>query len=205
MGFYDRHLLPRFIDIACGIKPVIRQRQKVVPLAQGRVLEIGIGSGLNLPFYSEQKVERVWGLDPSPEMWALAEKKADGVAFDVDFVEAPAEAIPLESDCADTVLVTYTLCTIPEIMPALNEIRRVLKRDGKLIFCEHGEAPDEGVRRWQNRMNPLWKKLAGGCNLNRPVPSLLQQGGCAIQTMDTMYLPGWRPGTFNYWGTAIHA
>jgi SAM-dependent methyltransferase len=157
-----------------------------VPLAEGRVLEVGIGSGLNLPFYAPGKVRHLWGLDPSKEVWALA-----------------AEEIPLDDNSADTVLVTYTLCTISGILAALGEMRRVLKQGGRLIFCEHGAAPDEGVRRWQNRLNPIWKRVAGGCNLNLPIPSVLERAGFKIREMDTMYLPGWKPVCFNYWGTAI--
>lgn len=180
----------------------MKQREKIVPLAKGRVLEIGIGSGLNLPFYTPGRVKHLWGLDPSHEMWALAQKKLGIVDFDVEFIEAPAENIPLDDGSADTILITYTLCTIPDIRSALEEARRVLKPDGSLVFCEHGLAPDESVRRWQNRLNPLWKRMGGGCNLNRPIPTAIQQAGFRIRDMDTMYLPGWKPASFNYWGTA---
>lgn len=205
MGIYEKHVLPRLIHYGCGQKPMTKQRRKVVPLAEGRVLEIGIGSGLNLPVYDSEKVERIWGIDPSAELLAMAEETADAAEFDVELINAPAESIPLDSDSADTVLVTYALCTIPELFSAMDEIRRVLKRDGTLIFCEHGEAPDASVRRWQDFVNPLWVRITGGCNLNRPIPSLLEQGGFSIQTLETMYLPGWKPGTFNYWGTATQA
>ena len=180
----------------------MRQREKVVSLAGGRVLEIGIGSGLNLPFYDPAKVQHVWGLDPSTELWALAKKTVAQVEFNVEFIKGGAEAIPLDDSSADTVLVTYTLCTVPAILTALGEIRRVLKPDGQLVFCEHGAAPDAAVRRWQNRLNPIWKRIGGGCNLNLPIPSLMEQAGFKIRGMDTMYLPGWKLATFNYWGTA---
>jgi ubiquinone/menaquinone biosynthesis C-methylase UbiE len=202
MGFYTKYILPKAVHFICSIKPIMRQREKVVHLAEGRVLEIGIGSGLNLPFYAAGKVKHVWGLDPSRQMWVLAQKTAAAVDFDVEFIEAAAEEIPLDGGSADTVLVTYTLCTIPEVLPALGEMRRVLKSDGQLVFCEHGTAPDEAVRRWQNRLNPIWQRLGGGCNLNRPIPALLQRAGFKIRTMDSMYLPAWRPASFNYWGTA---
>jgi ubiquinone/menaquinone biosynthesis C-methylase UbiE len=120
----------------------------------------------------------------------------------VDFIEAPASDIPLENNSADSVLITYTLCTIADVIPSLEEIRRVLKGDGILVFCEHGSAPDPGVQRWQNWLNPAWKRLAGGCNLNRDVPALLHEGGFRIRNLETMYIPGWKPGCFNYWGTA---
>lgn len=202
MGIYRRVLLPRILNLACGSKPTMKQREKVVPLAAGRVLEIGIGSGLNLPYYAAGRVEHLWGLDPSPEMWALARKKLGTLAFGVEFLEASAEEIPLEDGSADTVLITYALCTIPDVHCALREVRRVLSPGGRLVFCEHGLAPDENVRRWQERVNPLWRRIGGGCNLNRPIPGLLERAGFGIRRMDTMYLPGWRPATFNYWGTA---
>jgi len=166
-------------------------------------LEVGIGSGLNLPFYTVGKVQHVWGLDPSKESWALAQPAGVQAGLDVEFIEASAEKIPLEDGRADTVLVTYTLCSISDTLPALGEMRRVLKPAGRLIFCEHGTAPDKAVERWQNRLNPIWKTLSGGCNLNLPIPSLLKQAGFRIQAMDTMYIPGWKPACFNYWGTAI--
>jgi len=203
MGLYAKYILPRATHFLCSAKPIRRQREKVVPLARGRVLEVGIGSGLNLPFYTAGKVQHVWGLDPSKESWALAQQAGVQAEFDVEFVEATAEEIPLDDGSADTVLVTYTLCSIPEILPALGEMRRVLKRSGQLLFCEHGSAPDKAVQRWQNRLNPIWKRMSGGCNLNLPIPSLLKQAGFRIQAMDTMYIPGWKPACFNYWGTAI--
>ncbi|MFQ5899356.1 MAG: class I SAM-dependent methyltransferase [Candidatus Methylomirabilia bacterium] len=183
----------------------MRQRQKVVPLARGRVLEIGIGSGLNLPYYDASKVTRLWGLDPSPEMTRMAEKEARSVRFNVEFIGLPSEEIPLEENSVDSVLITYTLCTIPDTQPALRQMARVLKPGGELIFCEHGAAPDPSVRRWQDRINPIWKRLGGGCHLNRAIPNLIEEGGLRIKRMETMYIPGWRPASFNYWGTATHA
>ena len=205
MGFYAKYILPRASHFLCSTKPVRHQRKKIVPLAQGRVLEVGIGSGLNLPFYDAGKVQYLWGLDPSKESWALAQQAAAQAEFNVEFIESTAEEIPLENGSADTVLVTYTLCSIPEILRALGEMRRVLKQGGQLIFCEHGSAPDEAVQRWQNRLNPIWKRLSGGCNLNLPIPSLLENTGFKIRAMDTMYIPGWKPVCFHYWGTAISA
>jgi len=205
MGFYAKHVLPKLVHLSCSTKPVMRQREKVVPLARGRVLEIGIGSGLNLPYFDAGKVTKVWGLDPSPEMRRIAERAAQSVEFEVELIDLPSEEIPLEADSVDTVLVTYALCTIPETEPALRQMARVLKPGGDLVFCEHGAAPDEGVRRWQDRLNPVWRRLGGGCNLDREIPKLIEQGGFKIRGMDTMYLPGWRPATFNYWGTATHA
>lgn len=204
MDFYERYLLPNLVHFACGQKQTMKQREKIIPQAKGLVLEIGIGSGLNIPYYDTDKVDHLWGIDPSAEMWAIARKNAKEHHLDAEFFESGAESIPLDGNSADTVVMTYTLCTIPDAQAALQEIRRVLKPGGKLLFCEHGEAPDENVLRWQNRVNPLWKKLAGGCNLNRPVPRLLEECGFSISDMQTMYIPGWKPACFNYWGTACH-
>jgi ubiquinone/menaquinone biosynthesis C-methylase UbiE len=202
MGLYSRYLLPRLVHLTCSAKPNMRQRQKLVPLARGRVLEVGIGTGLNLPFYDAANIREVFGLDPSPEITDLASAAAEEVPFYVEFIWAGAEEIPLDSDSFDTVVLTYTLCTIPDAEPALREMARVLKPDGELLFCEHGVAPDAGVRRWQNRLNPIWRRLGGGCHLNRDIPGLIRHGGFAITGMETMYIPGWRPASFNYWGTA---
>ena len=204
MGIYDKYLLPRLVHFTCGQNPAMRQREKVVPLAAGRVLEIGIGSGLNIPFYNAQKVEHLWGLDPSAEMWSIAQRNAAEHHLDAEFIQSDAESIPLDNNSVDTALMTYTMCTVPDIHKALAEVRRVLKPSGKLIFCEHGKAPDEHIERWQKRMNPLWKRFSGGCNLNRPIPVLLEQSGFRSSDMQTMYLPGWKPATFNYWGTAVY-
>lgn len=203
MGLYDRYILPKVVHFTCGMKPNMRQRAKVVPLAHGRVLEIGIGSGLNLPYYDSAKVSKVWGLDPSPEMTEMARRAAVSLPFEVEFIGLPGDEIPLEDSSVDTVVVTYTLCTIPDTAPALRQISRVLRPGGELVFCEHGAAPDARVRRWQDRLNPMWKRLGGGCNLNRPIPALIEAGGFRIKSLDTMYIPGWRPASFNYWGAAV--
>ena len=205
MGLYSKYVLPRVVHLACSARPKMRQREKLVPLASGRVLEVGMGSGLNLSFYDARRVTKVWGLEPSPEMSKMASAAVEAVAFDVEFVSAGGEQIPLDSESFDTVLMTFTLCTIPDAERALREIARVLKRGGQLLFCEHGAAPDAGVRRWQNRIDPLWRRLAGGCHLNRDIPGLIRRGGFEITRMDTMYIPGWRPASFNYWGAAAKA
>ena len=203
MGLYTRFILPKVVDFTCSLKPNMRQRAKVVPFALGNVLEVGFGSGLNLPFYDKTKVQHIWALDPYREMWALAEKRVRGTDLPVEFLNATAEQIPLPNRSADTVLVTFTLCTLPDVRRALREMARVLKPGGELVFCEHGLAPDENVRRWQNRLNPIWKAFGGGCNLNRPIPSLLEQGGFRLREISSMYIPGWRPASFNYWGRAL--
>lgn len=203
MGLYSRYILPTAIHFTCGLKPSMRQREKVVPRARGRVLEIGIGSGLNLAFYDPDRVTKVWGLEPAPEMIRMARRAADSLPFEVEFIGLPGEEIPLEDNSVDTVVVTYTLCTIPDTAPVLEQIGRVLRPRGELLFCEHGAAPDTTVRRWQDRLNPIWKQLAGGCNLNRPISALIEEGGFRIKDLETMYIPGWRPGSFNYWGSAV--
>ena len=201
-SWYDRHILPYLIDFACGIKPVRRQRRKVVPLARGRVLEIGIGTGLNLEHYDKARIEKVVGLDPGLQMHRLARKRVTRAGIVVELVGLSAEQIPFDAGAFDTVVVTYSLCTIPDPVAALKEMRRVLKPGGDLLFCEHGIAPDASVRRWQDRLTPLWSKMSGGCHLNRDIPGLLAQAGFRSDDMETMYLPGPRPLTFNYWGTA---
>jgi ubiquinone/menaquinone biosynthesis C-methylase UbiE len=200
---YDRHILPYLIELACGNKPISEQRGKVVPLAKGRVLEIGIGTGLNMPHYDKSKVEKIIGLDPALHMHSLARKRIARAGLSVELIGLSAEKIPLDDASIDTVLVTYTLCTIPDPVAALKEMRRVLVPGGKLIFCEHGCAPDESVRRWQDRLTPYWKKFTGGCHLNRDVPAILKGAGFQCKDMQSMYFPGPRPLTFNYWGEAF--
>lgn len=203
MDFYDRHILPHVINLACGMKPIRYQRKKVVPQARGRVLEIGIGSGLNLPFYDPAKVDMLWGLEPADEIRRMAEKAAVGAPFPVEFIGLPGETIPLDAGSVDTVVTTYTLCTIPDAVAALREMRRVLKPGGQLLFSEHGRAPDAAVRRWQDRLTPLWKRIGGGCHLNRDIPALLREGGFTTPWLETMYVPGPRPMGFTYWGAAV--
>jgi len=205
MGLYEKYILPKITEFLCSGKSIMYQRKKVVPLAKGRVLEIGIGSGLNLQFYDSSNVEYIWGLDISAQMRKMAEKRAKNIRFEVEFIGQSGNEIPLESNSVDTVLVTYTLCTIPDVVQALSEMSRVLMPEGELIFCEHGLAPDEDVRRWQNRMNPIWKRMGGGCNLNRPIPNLIEQGGFKINNIETMYIPGWKPASFNCWGSAVQS
>ena len=204
MSLYDKYVLPKFLNCACGSNPVSRQRQKVVALVEGKVLEVGVGSGLNLPFYDKSKIDELWGLDPSEELSDMARKVADRENIVVNFISSGAEEIPLPDSYFDSVLITYTMCTIPEVARANKEIKRVLKRGGKLIFCEHGEAPDENIRKWQKRINPFWGKLAGGCNINRKIPSLIQNAGFEIVELEEMYLPKTpKIAGYNYWGYAV--
>ena len=196
MKLYNKHILPNLVHFACSLKSVMRQREKIVPLARGRVLEVGLGTGLNLPFYDASKVNKVWGLDPSPEMIDRAKERARAVNFEVELIGLSGEEIPLETSSVDTVVVTYTLCTIIDVDRAMKEMARVLKPAGELIFCEHGAAPDAGVRRLQNCINPIWKRVGGGCHLNREIPELIEQGGFKLKSLNAMYIPGWRPASF---------
>ena len=204
MSLYEKYVLPKFLNCACGSKPVARQREKVVPLAEGKVLEIGIGSGLNLPFYDKTKVDEIWGLDPSEELSEMARAVAIQEGMEVNFISSGAEEIPLPDDHFDSVLITYTMCTIPEVMRANTEIRRVLKNQGKMIFCEHGAAHDDNIRKWQKRINPFWGKIAGGCNIDRNIPSLIQDSGFDIIEIEEMYLPNTpKIAGYNFWGYAV--
>lgn len=203
MSIYEEYVLPHLIHLACGNTVADRQRQKIVPHAEGRVLEVGMGSGLNLRHYDPDRVELVWGLEPSAGMRRKARRNLAGAPVDVRWLDLPGEEIPLESGSVDTVVLTYTLCSIAEWLSALEQMRRVLKPGGRLLFCEHGAAPEERVRRRQDRLNPVWKRIAGGCNLNREIPGLLESGGFAIQGLETMYLPKTpKFAGYNYWGGA---
>ena len=202
MTWYEDKVLPRLINFACGTKPTRKQREKIVPRASGDVLEIGFGSGLNLPFYDRDRVRHIWGLEPSAGMRRLASKAIARSSLDVELIDLPGEEIPLDDDSADTVLVTYTLCTISAVAEALHGMRRVLKPEGRLLFCEHGKAPDIGVQKWQERLNPAWKKVAGGCNMNRDIVAILQESGFQVEDDNRMYVPGLKALTYNYWGAA---
>jgi len=203
MGLYERYVLPHVINMPCSAPPILKQREKVVPLATGRVLEVGMGSGINLSFYDPDKVEFVFGLEPSEGMRRKAQKNLAAAPVEVKWLDLPGEEIPLDDKSIDTVVLTYTLCTIADFRQALAEMRRVLKPGGTLLFCEHGEAPDESVSRWQARINPFWKKIAGGCNLNRPIPDNIEEAGFSIDKLESMYLPDTpKIAAFNYWGSA---
>ena len=199
MGFYSKYILPKVVNCVCGLKPTRKQREKVVPLATGRVLEIGIGSGLNLPFYDSELVDHIIGVDPSPEMWQLHDWEGD---IEVQYKEGSAEELDFGNGCFDSVVCTYTLCTIPNAHKALSEIKRVLKPSGKFIFSEHGLAPEENVYKTQHKINPYWKRLGGGCNLNRDMEQLISDNGFRFSSLNKMYIPGWKPASFNYWGVA---
>lgn len=199
MGIYQSRILPRLIDRVMRHDRHAPYRRRVVSQAAGRVLEIGTGSGLNLAFYPPA-VTGILGLDPHPRLLALALRRQSAVPWTA--VEGSAEAIPLDDASVDTVVSTWTLCSIPAVAGALAEARRVLKPGGKLLFVEHGLAPDPGVRRWQQRLNPAWKRMAGGCYLNRPIPDLVRQAGFHIAHLETGYADGLRPMSFTYEGCA---
>lgn len=202
MSFYEDRVLPRMINVACGSKPTRKQREKIVPRAFGDVLEIGLGGGLNLPFYDRNKVRKIFGLEPSAGMRRSAARNIETSGLDVELIDLPGENIPLDDNSVDSVLMTYTLCTIPDVVSALEGMRRVLKPTGRLFFCEHGKAPDDDVHKWQNRLNSGWRALAGGCNMNRDIPALLRNGGFRIEDDNRMYIPGIRALSYNYWGAA---
>lgn len=202
MSFYRERVLPHLTHLACSAGPARKQRQKIVPLARGDVLEIGFGSGLNLAFYDRWTVRKVWALEPSEGMRRKARPMIRESHLDVEFIDLPAESIPLDANSVDTVLVTYSLCTIPDVRAALEEMRRVLDPSGSLLYCEHGIAPDKNVRRWQRRLNPAWCRLAGGCNMDRDIPGLIRDAGFDITADERMYIPGIRMLCYNYWGSA---
>lgn len=203
MGFYARHVLPRLLDLSCGMKPVRKQREKVVPNAHGRVLEVGIGSGLNLAHYDRDRVSALIGLEPSPEMRRIAERRARNAGIDVQWLGLEAERIPLPDCSIDSIVVTYTLCTIDDATAALSEMHRVLAPGGSLLFSEHGRAPDRDVARTQDRLTPYWQRFAGGCRLNRDIPALLGAAGFELPELETMYLPGApRAMGYTFWGRA---
>jgi len=206
MGFYDRYIVPPLINCACGAKPIRYQRQKIVPHAEGAVLELGFGTGLNLPFYDAARVSKIYALEPEAGMLVRARKAARGAAIPVEILPERAEALSLPAHSVDTVLVTFSLCTIPDGVAALEGARRALKPGGKLLFCEHGLAPDQDAQVSQHKIEPWWKHIAGGCHLTRDIPRMIEAGGFKMDWMETMYLPNTpRPFGYNYWGAAAPA
>jgi ubiquinone/menaquinone biosynthesis C-methylase UbiE len=201
MNLYDTYILPYLINLAMQNKAAKVERARFVSLASGRVLEIGIGSGLNIPFYPAD-IEALYGIDPSRELLRMGRKRAAGAAFPVKLMKVSGERLPLQDESFDTVVTTWTLCTIPDPVQALMEVRRVLKPEGRVIFIEHGGSPDAGVLQWQNRLNPVWSRLAGGCNLNRKIDALIRTVGFEITQLETGYASGPKPFTYLYRGVA---
>ncbi|MGM0475351.1 MAG: class I SAM-dependent methyltransferase [Bacteroidota bacterium] len=202
MGIYEKYILPVAIDRACRNGNSREQREKVIPLARGEVLEIGIGAGHSLPLYDGSKVKHLTAIDPLEKLWKKRKTELSELEFDVKYIRGTADHIPAKNSTYDTVVVTYTLCSIRYIDRTLQEIHRVMKPGGKLVFSEHGLAPDRGLRMWQNLINPLWKRIGGGCHLNRDVPAILERNGFRTDNMKSGYLPGWKATSYNYWGSA---
>jgi ubiquinone/menaquinone biosynthesis C-methylase UbiE len=203
MGVYQERILPHLIQMSMKQEHFEPYRRRVVGAAVGRVLEVGVGSGLNLPFYSS--ATHVVGLDPSPRLLAMAREATVDRSKSVELIEGSAESVPLPDHSVDTVVTTWTMCSIPDLPAALAEVRRVLKEDGYLLFAEHGLAPEANVVRWQNRLTPIWKRIGGGCHLNRPIDRLIAASGFEIASLKTGYMKGPRPMTFMYEGQAIPA
>ena len=201
MNLYNKYILPSLIISGCNKKPQMKQREKIIPNAKGKVLEVGIGSGLNLSFYDPDKVTELVGIDPSLELWEKRQPVKD-LGFHYEFIKGVAEDMPFGKDSFDTIVITYTLCSIPDFQSALESLRKVLKPNGKFLFCEHGKAPDKTVLLTQNAINPIWKLIGGGCNINRDIPSIINGNGFKILKLETMYVPGWKPVSFNFWGEA---
>ena len=201
MGFYNDFMLPRLIDLAMRNKQLVPFRERVIGAAEGRVLEIGVGSGKNLPFYRTPARE-VLALEPAGRLVTMARSAPRATGVPVNFLKASAEAIPLDNHSVDTIVTTWTLCSIPDAAAALAEMRRVLRPGGKLLFAEHGLAPDAGVRRWQDRLTPVWRRIGGGCHLNRPIRAIIEGAGFRIDRIETGYIPGPKPMTFMYEGSA---
>jgi ubiquinone/menaquinone biosynthesis C-methylase UbiE len=202
MSFYNDHILPHLINLSMRNRELRPYRERVVSRAQGRVLEIGIGSGLNLPFYGP-RVDEILGLEPAVRLMAMARRTAGRSKQSVTLIAGSAESIPMEDDTIDTVLTTWTLCSIPDPIGALKEMRRVLKASGQLLFVEHGLAPEDNIQKWQNRLTPVWKRIGGGCHLNRPIRALIESAGFGITQLETGYMKGPKPMTFLYEGRAV--
>ena len=205
MNPWERYVVPNLISCACSSRPIMKQRAKVVPKADGVVLELGCGSGTNFAMYDAGKVEKLYALEPAPGMIVKAKRSAGelGIGKSIEFLETGAENIPLPDKSVDTAVITFVLCTIPDWAGALAETRRVLKPGGKILFTEHGLAPDEGISKWQRRVEPVWKSLAGGCHLTRDTLGLLREGGFRSDDAETMYLPNTpRIAGFVSWGSA---
>ncbi len=201
MSLYQRHVLPRLLHLTMRQKQLLPFRRRVIGAAEGRVLEVGIGSGINLPLYGPS-VRTVIGLDPSPELLRMARDRPASAPVPVELLEASAEAVPLEAASIDTVVTTWTLCTIPDAHRALAELRRVLKPGGTLLFVEHGRAPEPGVAHWQDRLDPIWRRIAGGCHLNRKIDDLIAGSGFRIDALANARLSGPKTHTFLYEGRA---
>ncbi len=203
MSFYRDHVYPHLVSMLGNPKPVQKIRQRLVPLAQGKVLEIGVGPGVNFVHYDPAKVSKVYALEPNPGMIRRADQRRRRTELDIEFLDLPGERIPLADASVDTVVSTFTLCTIPGVVEAIQGIGRVLRPDGQFIFFEHGLSPDPRVRRWQERTDPLYQWAFEGCHVTRDIPSLIKNGGFKIEQLDTAYLaPFPKSGSYFFWGVA---
>ena len=200
MSFYQERILPHLIQMSMKQEHFEPYRRRAVSAARGRILEIGVGSGLNLPLY--ERGTQVVGLDPSTKLLSMARQATADRSQSIELIEGSAESLPLPDHEFDTVVTTWTMCSIPDLPKALAEVRRVLKADGKLVFAEHGRAPEAAVVRWQNALTPVWRRIGGGCHLNRPIDQLIVAAGFRIEGLKTGYMKGPKPMTFMYEGEA---
>jgi ubiquinone/menaquinone biosynthesis C-methylase UbiE len=204
MSLYKNSIYPYLVDKFGDPPPIKKIRQQIIPLAQGRVLEIGAGSGANFIHYDPTRVTKLYALEPNPGMIQLAERQKRRTKLRIEFLGLPGERIPLSNGTVDTVVSTFTLCTIENIMDALQEIKRVLKSDGQVIFFELGLSPDYGVQRWQRRLEPVYHWLFQGLYLTRDIPALLVQGGFQIEQLEKGYLAQFpKSASYCWWGTAL--
>jgi len=203
MSLYEKYFLPKLLDFCCGMEGFQNKRSQIVPLAHGKILEIGIGSGLNFDYYNFEKVVEIVGVDPAVSSVAIAKSRSSQYNSKISFIESSAESINLESHSFDCVVIGYSLCTIPNPAKALAEARRLMKPAGSLLFMEHGLAPEENIQKWQHRLTPSWKKVAGGCNLNRNIEDLIKESGFQFKSLNKKYIKGPKIAAFQYYGEAI--
>ena len=203
MSLYEKYFLPKLLDFCCGMEGFQNKRSQIVPLAHGRILEIGIGSGLNFDHYNFDKVEEIIGVDPAVSSVAMARSRSSQYNSKISFIESSAESIDLPSNTFDCVVIGYSLCTIPDPLKALAEARRLMKPEGSLFFMEHGLAPEQNIQKWQHRLTPGWKKIGGGCNLNRDIENLISSSGFQFKSLNKKYIKGPKIAAFQYYGEAV--
>ena len=203
MSLYEKYILPKLLDFCCGMEGFQNKRSQIVPLAHGRILEIGIGSGLNFDHYNFDKVEEIIGVDPAVSSVAMARSRSSQYNSKISFIESSAESIDLPSNTFDCVVIGYSLCTIPNPLKALAEARRLMKPEGSLFFMEHGLSPEQNIQKWQHRLTPGWKKIGGGCNLNRDIENLISSSGFQFKSLSKKYIKGPKIAAFQYCGEAV--
>ena len=203
MAFYRNHVYPKVVSALGNPPPIQKIRERIIPLAHGTVLELGVGPGVNFPHYDGTRVDKIFALEPNPGMVQRAEKLSRQTKLDVEFLDLPGERIPLPANSVDTVVSTFTLCTIPGVVDAIQGVGRILKPGGKFIFFEHGLSPDDGVRSWQKRLEPLFQLAFEGCHVTRDIPSLISEGGFKVEEIETGYIaPFPKCGSYCFWGVA---